>query len=180
MKKMLFISLLSVLFASCSNKLSESKVDKLVKECMKKNPVNESTSITTGKVSFLSEDDINKYKALEKRGFLKIEKKEEKNVWFTHNYYLVSLTDKSKPYILETKENYEDNTINIVKLCTFKLDKVGAIQEIPSMNTAEVSIIMKKEEKTPFYDVLEADKTEFKTKKILLRKTENQGWIYCD
>ncbi len=36
------------------------------------------------------------------------------------------------------------------------------------------------EEKTPFYDVFETDKTEFKTEKILLRKTENQGWIYRD
>ena len=42
------------------------------------------------------------------------------------------------------------------------------------------SVTYKKEDKTPFYDVLEKDKTDFNTKKIALRKTENNGWIYCE
>lgn len=58
--------------------------------------------------------------------------------------------------------------------------KLVSIQEIPSMNIAEVSVTYKKEDKTPFYDVLEKDKTDFNTKKIALKKTENNGWIYCE
>ena len=74
----------------------------------------------------------------------------------------------------------DDVNEKYVKLYTNKLDKVGSIQEIPSMNIAEVSVTYKKEDKTPFYDVLEKDKTDFNTKKIALRKTENNGWIYCE
>ena len=128
----------------------------------------------------MSEEEIKQYQELQKKGLLTIESKEEKNGWFTNKFQLIALTDKSKTYVIESKDISENVKTNYVKLYTNKLDKVGSIQEIPSMNIAEVSVTYKKEDKTPFYDVLEKDKTDFNTKKIALRKTENNGWIYCE
>jgi hypothetical protein len=179
MKRILVLSIISLFSLSCSDKLSESKVEDLVNECLAKNPVYGRSIIQSGKVSYLSEDEIKKYQDLDKKGFLKIEGKVVKNGWFTKKYQQVTLTQKTQPFITETKE-YGETKSNIVKLFTFKLDKVGSIQEIPSMNIAQVSVTYKKDEKTPFYDVFEDDKTDFITKKITLKKTENKGWIYCD
>ncbi len=54
------------------------------------------------------------------------------------------MTDKSKSYVIESKDISENTKVNYVKLYTNKLDKVGSIQEIPSMNIAEVSVTYKK------------------------------------
>ncbi|KPH12293.1 hypothetical protein [Chryseobacterium sp. ERMR1:04] len=180
MKKLLFLSTLSVFALSCSDKLSESKVKKVVNKCLEKNPVEGRGYVRTGKVSFLVSGDIKEYKELEKKGLLKMESIEEKKGFFTNEYELVALTDKSKPYVIDTKDVDGDEKGNYVKLYTNKIDKVGSIQEIPSMNMAEVSVTFKKDDKTPFYDVLETDKTDFYTKKIMFKKTENNGWVYCD
>ncbi len=93
---------------------------------------------------------------------------------------MITLTDKSKPFVTESKTNSNNTTVNSIRLYTKKIDKVGSIQEIPSMNMAEVKIIYKKDDKTPFYDELEGDKTDFITKNIMVKKTENKGWVYCD
>ena len=180
MKKLLFLSVLSIFAISCSDKLSESKVEKIVNECSEKNPIYGKGIIRSGKVSYMSEEEIKQYQELQKKGLLTIESKEEKNGWFTNKFQLIALTDKSKTYVIESKDISENVKTNYVKLYTNKLDKVGSIQVIPSMNIAEVSVTYKKEDKTPFYDVLEKDKTDFNTKKIALRKTENNGWIYCE
>lgn len=180
MKKLLFLSALSVFALSCSDKLSESKVKKLVNECLEKKPVEGQGYVRTGKVSFLLSRNINEYKELEKKGLLKMESIEEKEGFFTNKYELVALTDKSKPYVIDTKDVDENGKGNYVKLYTNKIDKVGSIQEMPSMNMAEVSVTFKKDDKTPFYDALETDKTDFYTKKIMFKKTENNGWVYCD
>lgn len=179
MKRILLLSILSLFFISCSDKLTESKVEDLVNECLTKNPIYGQSILRSGKTSYLSEDDVIKYKELEKNGFLKIEEKVVKSGWYTDKYQLITLSNKSKPFIIETKE-YGEAKANTVKLFTYKLDKVGSIQEIPSMNVAEVSVTYKKDAKTPFYDLFETDKTDFITKKIVIKKTENKGWIYCE
>ena|SRR5690606_19606588 len=180
MKKLLFITILGLILTSCSDKLTESKVEKLVNNCLEKNPSYGTQTLKSGKVSYLSENAVAQYEELANKGLLTIEKKEEKSGWFTNKYHLISFTDKSKPYIIESKESSKDTKTNKIRLYTNKLDKVGGIQEIPSMNISEVSVTYKKSDKTPFYDVLETDKTDFNNKKIRLKKTENKGWIYCD
>ncbi len=179
MKKVINLFVILLIFQSCSDKLTESKVEDLINECSMKNPIYGQSILKSGKVSYLSDDDIKKYQELEKKGFLKIEEKIEKSGWFTKKYNQVTLTEKSQQFIIETI-SYGDTKSNKVKLFTYKLDKVGSIQEIPSMNIAEVSVTYKKDAKTPFYDLFETDKTDFITKKIGIKKTENQGWIYCE
>ena len=180
MKRILFLGSLSLLTISCSNKLSESKVEKLVNECLEKNPTYGQGIIRTGKISYMSDEDVKIYQELAKKGLLTIENKEVKDGWYTSKFQMVTLTDKSKSYVIETKDNYGDSKSNYVKLYTNKLDKVGSIQEIPSMNVAEVTVTFKKDAKTPFYDLLEKDKTDFNTRKIGIKKTENNGWVYCE
>lgn len=164
---------------SCSDKLTESKVKKLVDECLEKKPSYGTSIIETGKLKYIGER-LETFNALQEKGLLNIEKREIGNVYYKQTEYLISLTDKAKPFIIESKDYYSGNTQHIVRLYTFKLSEIGAIQEIPAMNAADVGVTYKKEDKTPFYDILEKDKTDFKTKKIMIKKTENKGWVYCD
>lgn len=168
-----------LLFISCNNKLSESKVETLVNDCLSKNPKYETYTLETGKIEYLNDNIYKSYLELQDKGFLKIEIKEEKYGWTKRQYYQIELTEKSKPYVIETEEYGEKNS-NKLKLFNHKLEKVGSIQEIPSLNMAEVSVTYKKEDKTPFYEFFEKDKTDFVSTKIGLNKTENKGWIYCD
>lgn len=179
MKRILLLSIVSLFILSCSDKLSESKVEDLVNECLAKNPAYGQSILKSGKIPYLSEEDIKIYQNLEKKGFLKLESKVVKSGWFTNEYHQVTLTEKSQPFVIETN-TYGEVKANNIKLFTYKLDKVGAIKETPSMNIAEVRVTYKKDEKTPFYDLFETDKTDFITKRIMLSKTENQGWIYCE
>lgn len=117
---------------------------------------------------------------MESKGLVKIEETTEKNGYFTNKYHIVSLTEKAKPFIIETKESsFSDNKTNIIKLYTLKADEIGNIVEIPSFNAAEVKVTFKKEDKTPFYEFMAKDKTDFEVKSITLMKTENNGWVYC-
>ncbi|MCO7332914.1 hypothetical protein NHN08_10455, partial [Riemerella anatipestifer] len=70
MKKTLFLSVLSLLTISCSDNLSESKVKSLVNECLEKDPIYGKGVIRSGKVSYMSEEDINQYQELQKKGLL--------------------------------------------------------------------------------------------------------------
>lgn len=179
MKNIFKLLVILLIFQSCSDKLTESKVEELINDCSEKSPNYGTYKLDTGKIEFLSENTYKNYLKLQEKGFLKVEKKEEKYGWMIRNYYQIELTEKCKPYVIETNKYSETNS-NKIKLFTYKLDKVGSIQEIPSMNIAEVSVTYKKDAKTPFYDFFETDKTDFITKKIGIKKTENQGWIYCE
>ena len=164
---------------SCSDKLTESKVEKLVNECLSKRPSYGKNTIKTGKVNFLSKEAVSTYEKLQSKGLLTIEEKPAVER-YSFKYHLITLSDKAKPFVLESNKNTNNTTVNTIRLYTKKIDKIGSIQEIPSMNMAEVKIIYKKDDKTPFYDELEGDKTDFITKNIMVKKTENKGWVYCD
>lgn len=178
MKNVIKSLIIFLLLISCNNKLSESKVERLVDDCLTKNPKYETYNLETGKVEYLYDNQFKSYLQLQDSGFLKIEILKGKFGMYGQ-YYQIELTEKSKPFVIETKEYGEKNS-NKIKLFNYKLDKVGSIQEIPSMNMAEVSITYKKEDKTPFCKFFEKDKSDFVETKIGLTKTENKGWIFCD
>ena len=122
MKRIILLLVISLFSISCSDKLSESKVEDLINECLTKNPIYGQSILKSGKVSYLSEENIKKYEELEKQGFLKIEEKVVKSGWFTNKFHLVALTDKAQPFVIETN-SYGETKSNKVKLFTFKLDK---------------------------------------------------------
>lgn len=179
MKKLFVFVVLSLCTLSCSDKLTESKVEKLVNECLSKRPSYGKNTIKTGKVNFLSKEAVSTYEKLQSKGLLTIEEKPAVER-YSFKYHLITLSDKAKPFVLESNKNTNNTTVNTIRLYTKKIDKIGSIQEIPSMNMAEVSVTYKKDDKTPFYDLIENDKTDFITKKIRLKKTENNGWVYCE
>lgn len=172
MKKIFYLVALGIVFSSCSDKLTESKVKELVKECQAKSPKIETKKIDIGENSSISKD----LPKLAEKGLLKIEEFENKSplgIVFGKKY-VVSLTEKAKPFVVnQTSYSAE------VKLYTYEIDQVGSIHEIPAYNAAEVEITYKKVDKTPFYDVLETNKTDVEKTKITLGKTENKGWQYC-
>lgn len=174
MKKIALLLALGGLLFSCSDKLTESKVKELVEECLKKEPLQKTKTIYIGDVgNFLS----NELSVFAEKGLLTIEVKENKSplgIVFGKRH-IVSLTEKAKPFVIENT----DSTAELI-LFTYELDKVGSIQEIPMLNGAEVQITYKKANKTPFYDALVGNETDFIKKKIMIRKTENKGWVYCD
>lgn len=180
MKIIAILLTVGLLTLSCSNKLTESKVEKIVSECLEQNPIYGEANIVSGQISLYAFEYLERYKKLEKNGFLKIEEKSPSNGWYT-KYYEITLSEKIKPYIIDSEEGISGKfLLNKVKLYTLKVDKIGSIQEIPSMNRAEVSVTYDKGDKTPLYEYFQTDKTEYTTKKINLKKTENQGWIFCE
>ena len=176
MKKLIAVTAFSLITLSCSDKLSESKVEKLVNECLAKKPSYGINTLNTGKVTLLTKEEVSFFKRLQSKGLLTIEATKDQ---YGFGYHLVRLTDKAKPFVLDSAAR-SNSTVYTFKLYTKKLDKIGSIQEIPAMNIAEVNITYKKDDKTPFYDELERDKTDFITKNIMVKKTENKGWVYCD
>ena len=90
-------------------------------------------------------------------------------------FFSISLTDKSKDYLLET-EKYGDNVYkNTMKTYTAELDKVSDIHIIPEINIAEAKATFIKKDKTPFF-IFEEDQTEFLVKHVEFQKTEDKGW----
>lgn len=174
MKKFVLLSVLAGTLFSCSDKLTEAKVEKLVKECLEKEPKYKTASIDIGNVGLSLSSNLSE---LAEKGLVTVEVLENKSplgIVFGHKH-IVSLTEKAKPFVIRNDEDSAE-----IRLFTYEVDQVGSIQEIPMLNGAEVQITYKKADKTPFYDVLEYDKTDFVKTKIAIKKTENKGWVYCD
>ena len=171
----LLLTLLTVTLTSCSDKLTESKVRTLINECTSK-PLEIIAPISLGKLTFSSEKRFNIYRKLEENGLISVTKKKEK--FFTK--YDVSLTEKAKPYITEAKKKGKYGYTAKVLLCRYEIEKNGNIQNIPSTNSAEVKVTFKKIEKTPFDELLTKNQSDSLEKTILIKKTENNGWVYCE
>ena len=177
MKKttILLLSLLTLILTSCSEKLTESKVKDLINECTSK-PLENTASISLGKTTFASEKRFNIYRKLEENGLISVKKTKEK---FSTKYD-ISLTEKAKPYIFESKKKGKYGYSAKVLLCKYEIEKIGNIRNIPSTNSAEVKVTLKKIDITPFDEVLGKNQSESVDKTILIKKTENNGWVYCE
>ncbi len=68
--------------------------------------------------------------------------------------YDVAFLEKAKDFVQEseTKGLFGTNkNIALVKTFDYSLDQIKEVHEIPSMNVAEVTVILEKENRTPFY-----------------------------
>ena len=185
MKKFLVFLTIGLLLGSCSGKLTSSKAEDLVEESLKEKPMYGDITIYTGEVKdgFLSEEKYKLYEKLQGDGYLKISVVEKPVLDWRGNpregefnkFYSIALTDKSKDYLLETKE-YDDGIYkNTMKTYTAEVDKVSDIHIIPEMNMAEAKATFVKKDKTPFF-IFEEDQTEFLVKNVGFQKTEDKGW----
>ena len=187
MKKFLAFLVLGLLLGACSGKLTSSKAEDLVKESLKENPMYGEIIIYTGNdlkpSSLFSKEKAKLYDKLNEEGYLKTSVVEKPVLdWLGkpkegefEKFFSISLTDKSKDYLLET-EKYGDNVYkNTMKTYTAELDKVSDIHIIPEMNMAEAKATFVKKDKTPFF-IFEEDQTEFLVKNVGFQKTEDKGW----
>jgi hypothetical protein len=181
MKKIIIYIFVIVSLISCSDKLTESKVEELLASCLETNPVIETSELITGKrlIGYeLGTTELKKLVELEKQGYVKLVYSEEKKL-ITYQYCTITLTPKSSPYIISTL-NIGDENHNKIKLYRNILDKVGTIQEVPAYNGAYVKITYKKVDTTPFFKHYSNDLNDKSEQRVSLKKTENKGWIYCE
>ena len=186
MKKILVFLALGLLLGACSGKLSSSKAEDLVEESLKEKPMYGDITIYTGefKDGFLNEEKYKLYEKLQGDGYLKISVVEKPILDWRGNpregefekFFSISLTDKSKDYLLETKKSYSDRAYeNTMRTYTAEVEKVSDIHIIPEMNMAEAKATFVKKDKTPFF-IFEEDQTEFLVKNVGFQKTEDKGW----
>ena len=188
MKKILAFLALGLLLGACSGKLSSSKAEDLIEESLKEKPMYGEIIIYTGDAlkpsSLFSEEKAKLYDKLNEDGYLKISVVEKPVLdWLGkpkegefERFFSISLTDKSKDYLLETKKSYSDGAYeNTMRTYTAEVDKVSDIHIIPEINIAEVKATFIKKDKTPFF-IFEEDQTEFLVKHVEFQKTEDKGW----
>ena len=191
MKKILLFLIALGLFA-CSGGLSYSKADSIVKKALSEKPDYGIVYIETGE--FISknfgEKQLDLYKELESKGYIKIEKR-HKNIGVPYNrispivteeFYRISLTDKSKEYLLETEEKsniYRKNdfiNVNKMKAYDIELEKVSNVHLDNLGNTAQGEVTLVKKNKTPF-DIFNENKADYFSSIVVFIKTTDDGWV---
>ena len=126
----------------------------------------------------MNEEKYKLYEKLQGDGYLKISVVEKPILDWRGNpregefekFFSISLTDKSKDYLLDTKGFYQGVYENTMKTYTAEVDKVSDIHIIPEMNMAEAKATFVKKDKTPFF-IFEEDQTEFLVKNVGFQKT---------
>lgn len=180
MKKitLFYLFTIALILSSCSNHLDESRVKKIIEESITDQEMISTKGLVIGEMysSTINSDD--KYKKLEAEGMIVIEQ-DDKN-----GKVNISLTDKAKEYIENIKE--EKNTysmlsnktykVAICRIFTYEIESVSDIHENPSDNTATAKVTLKKVNKTPFYEALEKDKTEYTKITMSFFKTTENEW----
>ena len=194
MKKILVFLALGLLLGACSGKLSSSKAEDLVEESLKEKPMYGKVTIYTGeiKINDLSEEEYKRYEKLQGDGYLKISVIEKPVLDWARKpiegkfkkFYSISLTEKSKDYLFETKKSYSDGAFentnsegayeNTMRAYTAEVDKVSNIHIIPEMNVASAEATFVKKDKTPFF--IFGDQTDSFTGGVKFQKTEDKGW----
>ena len=201
MKCLKALLIILVLYSCSSDNLSNSKAEKIISECLEKEPLQRSVSIQLNNTQ-ISGDNISKYEKLKEEGYIEMTstkpnltkpvkkgndplaewryeaelKRYHRNLDRNKNNYDIKITKKAKKYIENATENSD-----WVKTKTFKyeVDKVLEVQEIPSLNSAKVKVRYKATDITPFAVLASKDPAEFLVKDLNMTKTSN-GWKYCD
>lgn len=184
MKKLyiLCITCTTLLLAACGNNamLDQSTATKLVATYLKSNPVYETVKIDLGEIKFKSKNDkqdLGKYKDLQKEGYVELNLQDQKKKFLSKdsNYvYQVTLTDKSKPFILKQEKN--EATVKAIGYIMDE-DKPATIDKSAN-KSAKVTVMLKKD-KNPF-TVFYHDKNvggNFITKTFKLKYKKEDGWI---
>ncbi len=183
MKKITTILILTLLLTSCSDNLTNSKAEGIIRECLEKNPKYGTINFKTGEIRFNTErkpdlELIEKYKNLAIQGYILFDLKKTSKKYIT---YKVSFTDKAKDFVLETGKQsgfgLAPKNITITKVYDYELLEAKEIREMSI--TAEVDVTYKKINKTPFYN-FEKQFSDFINMEIRLYKRTNDGWKYCE
>lgn len=181
------IRLLSMLcmitiFAACGSDKSISERVALgeIGFFLESNPVYETADIDYGEVKFSQKQDadlLTAYEALERNGYVTMELLKERKRFLSKDstfVYLVKLTDKSIPFVLEKTEKKAK-----VKIAEYTLDDQGGAHiEQTGKNRAKATVTLSKSE-TDFADLAEKgsdSNASFIKKTYSLRFHSETGW----
>ncbi|WP_316811192.1 hypothetical protein [Pedobacter heparinus] len=181
-KKLIPVYLLfTILIAACSNNavLDQSAATDLVSDYLKANPVYETQQLELGEVKFKSKNDkaaLASYKDLQDKGFVVMELQEQKKKFLSKDsayVYQISLTDKSKPYVLKQEQNKA--TLKVIEYAQDE-DKPVSVDK-SSNKTAKVTVMLKKVKNafTVFYKDQNTG-SNFITKTYKLKYKKESGW----
>ncbi|WP_316791284.1 hypothetical protein [Pedobacter frigoris] len=184
MKNTLLTLTALVLFiaSGCKNNtaLDEGAAEELVATYLKSNPQYETAKIDVGEIKFKSRNDkaqLEKYKGLEEKGLIEMTLQDQKKKFLSKDstyFYMVSLTDKSKPYILKQDERHVT-----VKAVNYELDEEKPVSLLQSdSRIAKVTVSLKKV-KNDFAVFLKNKGTasNFITKTYKVKFKKETGWI---
>jgi len=121
-------------------------------------------------------EELNKYKALEESGYITMSLQEQKKVFLSKDssfVYLIKLTEKSAPFVLE-----QGNDKAKVKTISYVIDNDKLVDFVKTNdNSAKVTVTLIKVE-TDFYpfDNNRGSNSEFVTKTYKLRHKKDEGW----
>lgn len=182
MKTRIFLYLSLLLFVtSCGNNaaLDQSSATDLVTSYLKSNPVYETEKIDLGEIKFKSNSDketLTKFKELASKGYVEMQLQEQKKKFLSKDstyFYLIKLTDKSKPYVIKQEQNKA-----ILKVMEYKLDDSNpATLDKAGNKTARVTVMLKKVQNA--FSIFYKDKntgSDFITKTYKLKYNKGDGW----
>ncbi len=173
---------LAAMFVACGSDKSISERVALgeVGFYLESNPVYETAEIDYGEVKFRQAPDaelLEAYEALEKNGYVTMELLKERKRFLSKDstfVYLIKLTDKSIPLVLEKTEKRAK-----VKTATYALDEEGGAHiEQTGKNRAKATVTLSKSE-TDFADFAKKgadNNASFIKKTYSLRFNSETGW----
>lgn len=174
--------LLILLFiTACGNNaaLDQSTAADLVADYLKSNPVYEADKIELGEIKFKSSSDkaeLAKLKELTSKGYIEMQLQEQKKKFLSKDsvyVYMVTLTDKSKPFVLKREQNKAT-----LKVMEYTLDEAEpATLDKAGNKTAKVTVMLKKVQNafTVFYNDKNTG-SSFITRTYKLKYNKDTGW----
>ncbi|MBC9795119.1 hypothetical protein [Sinomicrobium weinanense] len=184
MKKILLAGLIAVLFISCSNTISKAEAEKIIKDCIEEHPKHGKIYVWKGRNTFykdsiLHNERLDVLKKLGEEGYLKLDLEEQRD---TCTIYNLTLNNKSKEYTLKSYEktgwNIETD-YEVLKTYDYEFVSIKEIWKVPKTKATLVTVVYKKVNKTPFFELSE-DKTDFKTVKETIWESSYDYWKSCD
>lgn len=178
----IFLLFAGFLWAACGSEKSISDRVALgeIAHYIESNPVYETASMDYGELKFSQRSDADllaAYERLEKGGYITLERLKERKRFLSKDstfVYLVKLTDKSIPFVLEKT----DKKVT-VKTFEYTLDEDGGVLvEQTGKNRAKATVTLRKAE-TDFADFAKKDpdnNASFTKKTYSLRFNGDAGW----
>ena len=169
MKNFLLFLIFGMGLMSCSDNLTTSKTDKLIKEALAETtPFYGVARVVTGERKYILEEELATYEKLAQEGYITMKKSDSP---LSNDTYDITFNDKSQPFIIA--KSYDGYYMRAYTLVFDKTDEIQIIMQ----NKARVKAIFEKEERTPFYNLSFLAKEDTYMRTFTFDKTENKGWV---
>ena len=147
-----------LLFTSCSDKLTNNKAEKMVKEHLTFPQMND-IEIEYGLIAYDQDSLPRFYYILQEKGMFNIEYLGTGGLFVINHRFRVTPTPEAKKFITQEDKDprKQGGTGEFMynsrfKTCEVEFDKVENVQEIPAFNAADISYTVKRHNFTPFWN----------------------------